>query len=220
MNLQNICVHYKLPINKTMQKHVLIRTFQPNEVILQTGDAIDGLYLLVEGRYYVTTTEVTGKELLLRYCKPLSILGDIEILQNIEIQSDCIAHSLCTFIFIPLAIYEQYLSQDALFSQLLLKELAFKLRTCTVSSRVNAVASVSSRFAAYLCTAWSDDREAHYMSTTNIHHVAALLGTTKRHLNRVIKDWANQQIIERTKDGIRVLDWDEINQLSEGIRYE
>ncbi|MBB2480759.1 Crp/Fnr family transcriptional regulator [Bacillus sp. APMAM] len=198
----------------------MLRTFHEKEIILQSGKEIDGLYLLIEGRYYVTTREVTGKELLLRYCNPLSVLGDIEILQDCTIQSDCIASSKCTFIFIPLSVYITYLQMDGTFTKLLLKELAYKLQTCTISSRVNALASVEARFAAYLCTIYSDSSTKDYIFTSNLNEVASLIGTTKRHLNRIIKTWGEQDIITRTTEGIKIIDFAKLDLYSEDIRYE
>ncbi|WP_431026717.1 Crp/Fnr family transcriptional regulator [Lysinibacillus sp. LZ02] len=220
MNINDAVKKWNYSFPKEMENKFTLRTYKQGESILQTGDAIDGLYLLVEGRYYVTTKEVTGKELLLRYCNPPAILGDIEIFQSCPVQSDCIADRACVFLFIPLTVYQTYLQYDGAFSQLLLKELTFKLQTCTISSRVNALAAVSTRFAAYLCTIASDIQLKHYMSTTNLNDIASLIGTTKRHLNRVLKDWANLNIVERTDKGIHILDWSQIEALSENIRYE
>ncbi|WP_332647808.1 Crp/Fnr family transcriptional regulator [Lysinibacillus sp. 54212] len=208
------------PFSNRIKEKLELRIMKRGERILGAGEPIDGLYLLVEGRYYVTTQEVTGKELLLRYCHPPAILGDIEIFQSCPVQSDCIADRECTFLWIPLAVYRNDLQQDAAFCQLLLKELSFKLQTCTVSSRVNALSSVATRLAAYLCTIATDENYTHYMSTTNLTDIASLIGTTKRHLNRVLKDWVELNIVERSEEGISILDWQQIEGISEGIRYE
>ncbi|KQL52295.1 transcriptional regulator [Heyndrickxia shackletonii] len=220
INLKQACEQFNLPIPLSIQHLLMLRTFHEKEIILQSGKEIDGLYLLIEGRYYVTTREVTGKELLLRYCNPLSVLGDIEILQDCTIQSDCIASSKCTFIFIPLSVYITYLQMDGTFTKLLLKELAYKLQTCTISSRVNALASVEARFAAYLCTIYSDSSTKDYIFTSNLNEVASLIGTTKRHLNRIIKTWGEQDIITRTTEGIKIIDFAKLDLYSEDIRYE
>ncbi|MGQ3479658.1 Crp/Fnr family transcriptional regulator [Paenibacillus sp. TY11] len=220
MNIQKACEHFQIPIPLSILSLCKWLTISPQATILQAGDEIAGLYLLVEGRYYVTTKEVTGKELLLRYCHPLSILGDIEILQNCDIQSDCIAATECSFIFIPLSVYEMHLQHDGAFSRLLLKELAYKLQTCTISSRVNALASVEARFAAYLCTIYSNAFTKEYLLTSNLNEVASLIGTTKRHLNRIIKKWEEQQILSRVNDALQIINWGKLYTLSENIRYE
>lgn len=97
---------------------IQLKTYDAGEVILSEGHQIDGLYLLVNGRCRVATTEITGKSLLLRFCSPFSILGDIECFQNVPIQSEVHAEEPCTFLFIPINCYKQSLSLKPEFLQL------------------------------------------------------------------------------------------------------
>lgn len=157
--------------------------------------------------------------MLLRKCTPPSILGDIELFQHCVIQSNCIAKERCLFLFIPKQAYEQIFKFDTDFTQLLLKELTFKLKTCTTLSRVNALSSVAVKFAAYLCTIDSPDIANDYLKVHSLQEIAALIGTTNRHLNRVLQRWTEQQIINRTDDMIHIKDWQAIQEISEDIRF-
>ena len=196
------------------------RTYCPKEIILTTGEDIDGLYFLLEGKYYVSSLEITGKELLLRYSKVPSILGDIEVFEQCEVQSNCIAAQPCEFMFIPISTFESYLQHDAQFMKLLLKELAYKLKTCTTSSRVNALSPVSVRLAAYYCTVASGNSNSEYIFAGSLDEVASLIGTTKRHLNRILKQWHDEGTINRQGETIQFLNWDAIRRYSEGVRFE
>ncbi|WP_042473505.1 Crp/Fnr family transcriptional regulator [Bacillus ndiopicus] len=200
-------------------KKAEIRTFEKEEPILLAGEDIDGLYFLLEGSYNVLSPEINGKELLLRKCTPPSILGDIELFQHCVIQSHCIAKTRCTFLFITKQAYEQTFKFDTDFTQLLLEELTFKLKTCTTLSRVNALSSVAVKFAAYLCTIESPNITNGYLKVQNLQEVAALIGTTSRHMNRVLQKWTEQQIIERQDDTIHIKDWQAIQIISEGVRF-
>lgn len=195
-------------------------TYQTNDYILRTGDEFDGLYFLMEGKYYVSSLEITGKELLLRYSKRSGILGDIEILEQCAIQSNCIAAERCEFIYVPLAVYEKYLKHEMAFTQILLKELAYKLKTCTSSSRVNALSPVSVRLAAYYCTIASPESNSDYITSSKLDEVASLIGTTKRHLNRILKQWSEEGSIHRDGDHIQILNWERIKQHSNNVRFE
>ena len=178
LNLVKFTQLYTYTFPKEVVETLQYRTYQTNETILKTGDEIDGLYFLLEGKYYVSSLEITGKELLLRYSKKPAILGDIELLEQCPIQSNCIAAEMCEFIFIPLTIYNRYLKNDADFAQLMLKELAYKLKTCTISSRVNALSPVSVRLAAYYCTIASTQASSEYITSNKLDEVASLIGTT------------------------------------------
>lgn len=72
-------------------------------------------------------------------CQKPAIMGDIEIFADCLVESNCIAVEPCEVLFVPLEGYEAHLKFDSIFNQLLLKELAYKLRTCTISLRVNAL---------------------------------------------------------------------------------
>ncbi|MFJ8219766.1 Crp/Fnr family transcriptional regulator [Bacillus cereus] len=211
---------YYYTFTKDLISFLSVSTFQPNEFILKAGDKIDGLYFLLSGRYMVSNLEVTGKELLLRYCQQPAIMGDIEIFADCLVESNCIAVEPCEVLFVPLEVYEAHLKFDSKFNQLLLKELAYKLRTCTISSRVNALSPVNVRLAAYLCTVESPSLLNQYIKTNSLDDVASLIGTTKRHLNRILKDWKENGIIKREENRIQILNMDKIKKISENVRFE
>lgn len=217
-NLFQSIYHYTF--TKDLVASLTVCTFQPNEFILKAGDRIDGIYFLLSGRYMVSSLEVTGKELLLRYCQQPAIMGDIEIFTDCLVESNCIAVEPCEVLCVPLEVYEAHLKFDSKFNQLLLQELAYKLRTCTISSRVNALSPAGVRLAAYLCTVESPSHLNQYIKTNSLEDVASLIGTTKRHLNRILKDWSEKGIIKREEKEIQILNWDKINEISENVRFE
>ncbi|MEG0261299.1 MAG: Crp/Fnr family transcriptional regulator [Lysinibacillus sp.] len=220
MDFKKFHLIYGYTFTNEIIHEITIRSYLPNEYILKAGEELDGLYFLIEGRYLVSSLEITGKELLLRYCQKPAIMGDIELFEECSIQSNCIAAEKCDFIFIPRFIYEKQLKYDSNFNQLLLKELAYKLRTCTISSRVNALSSASVRLAAYLCTIESTSLFNEYIRTNTLDDVASLIGTTKRHLNRILKEWSDAAIIERTYEEIQILNWEKVKEISESVRFE
>ncbi len=220
MNLEKFKSLYNYEFPDEVLNQLQHRTYESNDFILKTGDEIDGLYFLIEGRYYVSSLEITGKELLLRYSKKPSILGDIETLDQCTIQSNCIAIEKCEFIYVPLNLYEKYLKNDIDFTQLLLKELSYKLKTCTISSRVIALSPVSVRLAAYYCTIESTHLNSEYITSNTLDEIASLIGTTKRHLNRILKHWSEEGSIHRNGDNIQILNWGVINKHSNGVRFE
>ncbi len=220
MYLKKFTELYAYAFPKEVISEIEIRTYNPKDMILATGDEIDGFYFLIEGKYYVSSLEITGKELLLRYSKVPAILGDIEIFEQCVVQSNCVAAQTCEFIFVPFHTYENYLQYDAQFTQLLLKELAYKLKTCTASSRVNALSPVSVRLAAYFCTVASGNPDSEYILSNKLDEVASLIGTTKRHLNRILKQWHDEGTINRQGESVLFLNWNAIRRYSEGVRFE
>ena len=65
MDLGKFVQHYTYKFPNEVIKELQLKTYQRNEYIVKTGNEIDGLYFLIEGQYYVTSIEITGRELLL-----------------------------------------------------------------------------------------------------------------------------------------------------------
>ncbi|AQY42662.1 helix-turn-helix domain-containing protein [Bacillus thuringiensis] len=58
------------------------------------------------------------------------------------------------------------------------------------------------------------------MKTNSLDDVASLIGTTKRHLNRILKNWKEDGIIKREENRIQILNMDKIKEISENVRFE
>ncbi len=198
-----------------------LQKFSAGEIIMDEGEQLHFLLYLVEGRVKATSSVETGKSLLLRFSHPLSIIGDIELVRHVPVQSQITAITNCLCIALPFHyIYNNEMS-NPLFLQDLLKALSYKLQTGTAASRVNLLSSVENRFASYLLSTTTPDNEFGLeLQTANIGEIADLLGTTHRHLNRVIHHLSEQGIIEKSKKAIRILDEQALEDMSQGIRYE
>ncbi|MFF2479613.1 Crp/Fnr family transcriptional regulator [Paenibacillus sp. NPDC058071] len=196
-----------------------LRTYEKNEGILHEGDALDGLYLQVEGQTKVTASVESGKTLLLRFCHPLSIFGDLEIVQKTVIQSKVEAVSDTHFLFIDKQTVEMSLMQDHLFLNELLKHLAYKLQTCTSASKINLLSSVEERFAAYLLSTRLPNDFGKEIQSSKVQEIASVIGTTPRHLNRLIQKMADSGVLSKKRDGFIVLDWSQLDEISGGMIY-
>ncbi|MCR8842396.1 Crp/Fnr family transcriptional regulator [Paenibacillus sp. SC116] len=197
-----------------------LRIYKPNELILREGEELDGIYFQVAGKTKVSSSVETGKALLLRFCHPLSVFGDIELIQNVVIQSQVEAVQPTAFLYVNKKTVETELMKDYHFLNELLKHLSYKLQTCTTASRINLLASVEERFASYLLTTHLKNEFGKEMLTPHISEIASLIGTTPRHLNRVIVKLNEMDILRKEKKKLYVLDWERLDELSNGLRYD
>ncbi|MGG1616468.1 Crp/Fnr family transcriptional regulator [Paenibacillus sp. NRS-1782] len=115
---------------------------------------------------------------------------------------------------------ETNLMQNHRFKNELLKHLSYKLLTCTTASRINLLASVEERLASYLLTTQLQNEFGKEIQTPHIPEIASLIGTTARHVNRVIQKLSDDNILRKEQKKITVLDWDRLDELSNGLRYE
>ncbi|MEC1353950.1 Crp/Fnr family transcriptional regulator [Bacillus sonorensis] len=198
-----------------------LQQYEPGEIILHEGSDMESLLFLVEGKLKVTSSVETGKSLLLRFSYPLSVIGDIELIRGVPVQSQIEAVGECLLVGLSFQYIRRHEIDNPKLLHTLLDHLSYKLQTCTTASRVNLLASVENRFASYLVSTLSNDNNfGAELKTANIEEISNLLGTTHRHLNRVIHSLSQRKIIERNKDSIRILNWTMLKGLSNGIRYE
>ncbi|MER2038153.1 MAG: helix-turn-helix domain-containing protein [Solibacillus sp.] len=99
-------------------------------------------------------------------------------------------------------------------------ELIEAMTKYNFSSRVNALSPVSVRLAAYYCTIESTNGNSEYITSKKLDEVASLIGTTKRHLNRILKQWSEEGSIHRAGDHIQILNWEKIRMYSNNVRFE
>lgn len=193
------------------------------EVLIDEGEELKELYYLVAGRVKVTSSVHTGKYLLLRFNHPLTILGDLELVRNIAVQSKVTAVIDCVVMTIPIEYIKQNEMTNHKFLQQLLKHISYKLQTSTISARVNLLESVESRFASFLLSTVSSEPDNDFgqeLQTMKISEIADLLGTSHRHLNRVVKKLSEQNIIKREGNHLIIIDEEKLEKMSQGIRFE
>lgn len=193
------------------------------EVLMNEGEKLKELYYLVAGRVKVTSSAHSGKFLLLRFNHPLTTLGDLELVRDVAVQSKVTAVIDCVIMSIPFDYLKQHEMNNSIFLQQLLKHISYKLQTSTTASRVNLLESVESRFASFLLSTVSSEQDNDFgqeLQTMKISEIADLLGTSHRHLNRVVKKLVEQRVIRREKSHLIILEEHKLEEISQGIRFE
>lgn len=198
-----------------------LRSYEEEELVLEEGEQMDAILFLVEGKVKISSSVQTGKALLLRFCEPFAIMGDIELVQKVAVLSQVEAVERTYCLAVPFTYIYKHLIGDPKFLMSMLTHVTYKLQTCTTASRVNLLASVENRFASYLLTTLQEENEfGKEIRTTNTHEIADLIGTTSRHLNRVIIKLSEQGVVRREGDLIQVVDQIRLVEISQGLRYE
>ncbi len=204
-----------------LEKHpFILQSFEAGEIMLDEGVDMTALLYLVEGTIKVTASVGNGKSLLLRFNHPFAVIGDIEFIRHVPVQSQITAVTDCLCIGVSFEYLRRFEMNNAAFLKSLLQQLTYKLQTNTTASRVNLLSSVDQRFASYLLSVTDSEHFAYEMQYASISEIADLLGTTHRHLNRVIKQLVEQKIIEKKRRSIHILNKEALEDLSQGARYE
>ena len=205
-------------LNKNLLDSLEIHTFNKNEFLCSLNDKLFYMYFLVRGKYKVTTLLSSGKSLLLCFNTPLSIMGDIELIENPY--ADCNVQALepCICLALPLNSIKEYGYTDPIFLRFIISSLQKKLRRNSSYMSINILSPIESRFASYLISSLpSNNSKEILVDIDGINNLAELLGSSYRHLNRVIKNLSELNIIEKNKNIIKILDLEKLTLLAQDI---
>jgi len=197
--------------------------FEKGELICSQGEPVEYLYILVKGKVKIFTTSEDGKTLILSFKTPLEVIGDIEYVQEIDTINTVEAVSSVVMIGVCQTVVRRYLKDHSPFLQFLLKIITRKFYIKSQFMRHNILYPVETRLASYLVSVAYDENEALVngkVSTSNLTDIANLIGTSYRHLNRVIKDFCIKGLVERDNGAIVIKDLEGLKSLAKEDLYE
>ncbi|MFC5470208.1 Crp/Fnr family transcriptional regulator [Cohnella suwonensis] len=199
-----------------------LHAFDKGETVYAADAPIDYFYLLVKGKVKIFRVLPNGKSMLIRFYGPLSTIGDLEMLNGMTARSTVESVNDTLFVAIPRQAYVETAYKDPAFLRFVIKHLAHKLHTFSNASGLNLLYPVETRFASYLVSIAVDenDRETiEEIKTAKLTEIAELLGTSYRHLNRVVTQFASDGLVERTRGALYVKDFGRLKKLANGNLY-
>jgi len=182
------------------KSYMELHGFDVGEYIYTSDEEASYLYFLVKGKAKVSMILKNGKSLLLRFYNPLEVIGEVQFADGGTAITDIEAVYECECIGISLQNLRKYANNDPTFLRYISKRLSKKLINSSVSSAINLLYPLESRLASYIL-AISPKIEKHNsiqdIKVGNLVELADLLGTSYRHLIRVINNLCEQKIIEK-----------------------
>ncbi|PFG03445.1 Crp/Fnr family transcriptional regulator [Bacillus sp. es.034] len=205
------------------RKHIKIYFFEKGDVLFSTGEELDELHFLMEGKIKIFTHTPEGKLLINRFKRPLALIGDVEyskgtaVLNSVEAVTDGLFLSVY---FEDLARLEK---ENPAIMRFLFYTVAHKFYTESHITSMHMLYPVEVRLASYLLSISEAGEGTMFhqeMHTSNLMELAEWIGTSYRHLNRVLKKMATDDLIERVNGSITIKDLDKLSTLAKGNIYE
>lgn len=209
--------------NEAIMPHLALYTFKQGELICTQGETPAYLYVLVKGKVKISTTSPEGKTLILSFKTPLEVTGDVEYVQGMEILNTVEAVSPVVMIGVHQRWLKKYGSDHAPLLQFLLQIITKKFCVKSDSLSFNLLYPVEVRLASYLLSMSYDESDSliqGQLSTDRLRDAAHLLGTSHRHLNRVIRQFCLDGLLERNKRFLIIKDRDGLRKLAPDNIYE
>lgn len=199
--------------NEQVLPHLALYRYQPGELICSQGAVSEYLYVLVDGKVKIYTTSAEGKTLILSFKTPLEVIGDLEYVQSAEFINTVEAVTTVLMVGVHHRWLQKYTQDDARFLQFLLDIITRKFLVKSQSMSFNLMYPVEVRLASYLLL-------NEQTSTVSLKDAANLIGTSYRHLNRVIRQFCTEGLVERKKGFILVKDREGLGALASEKLYE
>jgi CRP-like cAMP-binding protein len=206
-----------------MSRYMTLLYFPKGDFICESSDKLDSFYFLVSGKLKTFTLLDNGKSLLLRFSKPLGVIGDLEFLSRLPVRCHVEAQIDSYLIRIHFSDLYQHAYNDPTFLRFIISHLSYKLYTASNAASLNQLYPLENRFASYLLSINTDENNEtriEEIKANKLTEIAMLLGTSYRHLNRVIRQFREESIISQDKGSLKVLDLPKLRTLAKENIYE
>lgn len=199
--------------NPNLDKYIKIHEYKNKEIIYNTNQDVDYFYMLLEGKLNIYINLKNGKSLLIKIYSPIEFLGDMEFVSKEKTQCEARALEKTILLGIKISDLEMLTKDDTKFYKFISKVLASKLRNASNSAAINLLYPVENRFCEYLMINSNYGQDLEF-EIDKLKYVAEILGSSYRHIQRIIKQLIKENIIEKNKNKIVIKNLDKIKELS------
>lgn len=201
--------------SEDMTEHMELVLWNKNEFICRESESLNYLYFIVRGKAKVYKNMANGKSLLICFYTPFNIVGDVEFAQaNV---ADCTVQAIeDTYgIGINFNVVSTKLFNDCRFLFYLCGYLGKKLSVSSTNNSINILYSLENKLASYIYayTSGMSEREEFEFEGSYME-IAELLGTSYRHLNRVLNKFCREGILEKKQKSYVIKDMYKLEMLS------
>jgi CRP/FNR family transcriptional regulator, putaive post-exponential-phase nitrogen-starvation regulator len=188
-------------LNEDMLRHLELFHFPVYSNVYIEEQEQHYLYFLVEGQVQCSHYQPNGNLAVFALSTSFCAIGDLEILSKERVYSNVVAIRDTWMLGIARPYVERYGANDPRFLRYLIEELRDKLYKAD-RLKVNDALPALKRLAIYLM-AQAGDKDT--VLLPDKEGLASLMGTTQRHLNRVIKQLVDGGMISAAYPQVKIL---------------
>ena len=186
-----------------VQQLMQLESLASGERLLSQGDDSQELFLLVEGKLKISMLSPEGKRLILAFKSPFDLVGDIEYVQQCPLINTVEAVTETRVIRISYKVLRKEMGGNAAWLQFLLETVTRKFEMKSYAMNFNLLYPVDVRLASYLLSMTPVQPK---LDATSLVDMADLIGTSYRHLNRVLLQFQKAGWITKKRGKITILD--------------
>jgi CRP-like cAMP-binding protein len=172
-------------------------TFKRNQVIYLKNEPGDGLYLIRSGRVKISVINTDGKDLIINIYGPGEVHGEMSVFDGMPRSANATAIEAGEAYLLSRQAFHELLKEIPVLASNIISLLSRRLRYTTEQTEMLGLLGAYERVAFKLLQI-GQVNEANGQITINIaqQELAAMLGLTREWLNKVLKIFADQGLIE------------------------
>jgi CRP-like cAMP-binding protein len=184
------------------------RRFRKGQVIFEQGDSGDYLYVISSGRVRVYLLNPDGREIVIRIYGPGEVLGELAVLDGGLRSAGAAALDNVRAFLLGREHFLQLLREDFSMVENVIGMLVERLRYTTTYTEHLAFFDAPRRVAALLVQLSSLDSTIDGPTRIPLtqQELASFAGTTREWVNRALRDFAREELVQVERGAVIVLD--------------
>ncbi|WP_422124483.1 Crp/Fnr family transcriptional regulator [Planococcus sp. X10-3] len=186
-----------------VRQEMFVATYKSGERLFSQSDEAHTLYFLIKGKLKISMLSPEGKRLILAFKSEFDIVGDVEYVRECNFINTVEAVTDIDVIAVSYDTLRKNMAGNSAWLQFLLNTITEKFETKTRAMNFNLLYTVDVRVASYLLSMTPTQQ---MLESTSLIDMADLIGTSYRHLNRVLQQFEQAGWIVKKRGKITLLD--------------
>ncbi|WP_421847554.1 Crp/Fnr family transcriptional regulator [Novosphingobium sp.] len=193
-----------------------VRTFKPGSAIILQGDPGDTLWIMLKGLARVSMVAANGREIVLDYAEPGSVLGEIAFLDGGERTASVEAIEPVEALGLTRAAFTEIVGKHQGLALRLLQAMARRLRQNNTVIEADRAYTSGPRLARFLLRLMmGGEEETRLKIALSQGELGNFAGMSREQINRQLSAWAEGGIVALKGGRVTVLDREALVDIAE-----
>lgn len=182
---------------------VVKRRFKRGEVIVEQGKKSNALFILLNGRARVVTSDNRGREVILATLRPGDHIGEMSLIDNEPHSATVRAEVQTDVLMLGRAEFARCLPENSSMAYAVMRGLVQRLRQADRKIESLALMDVYGRVARALLEFANEARDGELVIRERLSRqdIAKMVGASREMVSRVMKDLEERGFIQTQDDG-------------------
>ncbi len=174
---------------RLISDHGVTRSYPKNTILINEGDHSDSLYVILEGKVKVFTSDEHGKEFILSMQEAGDYFGELSLIDDSPRSASVMTLEKCRMCVISKADFQRCLEENPALAFELIRSLARRIRSLTERVRNLALLDVYGRVARTLLD-MATEQDGNLVIEQRLTHqdIANMVGASREMVSRIMKD--------------------------------